>query len=78
MDKDEAAAIINRMMRQLDEDDAGPEGAPRCDGCGRREPLQAYTRTTSDGGSETLYTTAWSVARWPQLRMRKTAPARGA
>jgi hypothetical protein len=54
MDIDEAAAIINRMLRQLEED-AGPKGAPRCDGCGRREPLQAYTRTTSDGGSETLY-----------------------
>jgi hypothetical protein len=47
--------IIHRMMRQLDEEDSGPTGAPRCDGCGRREPLQAYTRTTSDGGSETLY-----------------------
>jgi hypothetical protein len=55
MDRDEAAAIINRMMRHLDEDDAGPKGAPRCDGCGRREPLQPYTRTTTDGGSETLH-----------------------
>jgi hypothetical protein len=55
MDRDEAAAIIHRMMRQLEEEDSCPKGAPRCDGCGRREPLQAYTRTTSDGGRETLY-----------------------
>ena len=54
MDRDEAAAIINRMMRQLDQEDSGPKAAPRCDGCGRREPLRAFTRTTSYGGSETL------------------------
>jgi hypothetical protein len=52
---DDYGDIIHRMMRQLEEDDAGPKGAPRCDGCGRREPLQAYTRTTTDGGNETLY-----------------------
>jgi hypothetical protein len=54
MDKDEAAAIINRMMRQLEED-SGPKGAPRCDGCGRRVELAPYQRRTTDGGTETLY-----------------------
>jgi hypothetical protein len=38
MDRDEAAAIINRMMRQLEED-SGPKGASQCDGCGRRVEL---------------------------------------
>jgi hypothetical protein len=47
--------IIHRLMRQLEEDDAGPKGAPRCDGCGDREPLQPYERRMTDGGSETLY-----------------------
>jgi hypothetical protein len=55
MNHEEMGDIIHRMMRQLDEEDASPKGAPRCDGCGRREPLQAYTRRTSDSGSETLY-----------------------
>jgi hypothetical protein len=47
--------IIHRMMRQLDEEDSGPKGAPRCDGCGRRVELAPYQRSTTDGGTETLY-----------------------
>jgi hypothetical protein len=39
MDCDEAAAIINRMMRQLEEEDSGSSGVPECDGCGRRVEL---------------------------------------
>jgi hypothetical protein len=37
----------HRMMRQLDEEDSGPKGALRCDGCGRRVPLQAYNLDAS-------------------------------
>jgi hypothetical protein len=55
MNDDEAAAIIHRMMRQLEEEDSSPKGAPRCDGCGRRVELAPYQRRTTDGGSETLY-----------------------
>ena len=57
MDRDEAAAIIHRMMRQLEED-TGPKGAPRCDGCGRRVELAPYHRRMTNGGSETLYSCA--------------------
>jgi DNA-directed RNA polymerase subunit RPC12/RpoP len=55
MNDDEAAAIIRRMLRQLEEDDATPNGAPRCDGCGRRVELAPHQRRTSDGETETLY-----------------------
>jgi hypothetical protein len=55
MDNDEAAAIIHRMMRQLEEEDSGPTGTPRCDGCGRRVGLAPYQRRMTDGGIETLY-----------------------
>ena len=41
MDRDEAAAIIHRMMRQLEEE-TGPKGAPCCDGCGRRGEPAPY------------------------------------
>jgi hypothetical protein len=54
MDRDEAAAIIQRMMRQLEED-TGSKGAPRCDGCGRRVELAPYHRRMTNGGSETQY-----------------------
>jgi predicted nucleic acid-binding Zn-ribbon protein len=53
-DEDEMASIIHRMMRDLDEDAVEPNRKPRCDGCGKRLPLQPYVRATSDGGSETL------------------------
>jgi hypothetical protein len=52
---DDYGDIIHRMMRQLDEEDTGPKGAPRCDGCGRRVELATYQRRTTDGGTETLY-----------------------
>jgi hypothetical protein len=55
MDSDEAAAITHRMMRQLEEEGSGPNGAPRCDGCGRRVELAPYQRRMADGGSETLH-----------------------
>jgi hypothetical protein len=44
--------IIRRMMRQLEEEDARPNGAPRCDGCGRCVELARYQRRRTDGGSE--------------------------
>jgi hypothetical protein len=46
--------IIRRMMRQLEEEDTRPNGAPRCDGCGRRVALALYQRRMTDGGSEML------------------------
>jgi DNA-directed RNA polymerase subunit RPC12/RpoP len=55
MNDDEAAAIIQRMMRQLEKEDTSPTGAPRCDGCGRRVELAPYQRRMTDGGIETLY-----------------------
>jgi hypothetical protein len=33
---DDYSDIIHSMMRDLEEYDATPNGAPRCDGCGRR------------------------------------------
>jgi hypothetical protein len=44
--------IIRRMMRQLEEEDLSPNGAPCCDGCGRRVELALYQRRMTDGGSE--------------------------
>jgi hypothetical protein len=55
MNEDEAAAIIHRMLRQREEEDATPNGAPRCDGCGRRVELAPYQRRMAAGGAETLY-----------------------
>jgi hypothetical protein len=55
MNDDEAAAIIRRMLRQLDDEDPASNGAPRCDGCGHRVELAPYQRRTTDGGTETLY-----------------------
>jgi DNA-directed RNA polymerase subunit RPC12/RpoP len=55
MDRDEAAAIIHRMMRQLEEEDTSPKGGQRCDGCGCRVELAPYQRRTMDGRTETLY-----------------------
>jgi hypothetical protein len=52
---DDYGDIIHRMMRQLEEEDRGPKGAPRCDGCGRRVELAPYQRRMTDGGTETLY-----------------------
>jgi hypothetical protein len=55
MSRDEAAANIHRMMRQLEDEDSGPNGAPRCDGCERRVELAPYQRRRTDGGTEMLY-----------------------
>jgi hypothetical protein len=52
---DDYGDIIHRMLRQLEEEDATPNGAPRCDGCGRRVELAPYQRRMTDGGSATLY-----------------------
>jgi hypothetical protein len=52
---DDYGGIIHRMMRQLDEEEGSPIGAPRCDGCGRRVELAPYQRRMTDGGTETLY-----------------------
>jgi hypothetical protein len=52
---DHYSDIIHRLMRQLEEEDSMPSGAPRCDGCGRRVELAPYQRRMTDGRSETLY-----------------------
>jgi len=44
--------IINRMMHDLAEDDASPNSAPRCDGCGRRVELAPYQLRASNGSVE--------------------------
>jgi hypothetical protein len=46
--------IIHRMMRDLAEDDSTPNGAPRCDGCGRRVELAPYLLRASNGSQETV------------------------
>jgi hypothetical protein len=46
--------IINRMMRDLAEDDASPKGAPRCEGCGQRMELVPYQLRASNGSVETV------------------------
>jgi hypothetical protein len=52
---DDYGDIIHRMMRPLDEEDSGPTGAPRYDGCGRHVELAPYHRRMTNGGSKTLY-----------------------
>jgi hypothetical protein len=52
---DHCSDIIHHMMRQLEEEDSGPKGAPSCDGCGRRVELAPYQRRMTDGGTETLF-----------------------
>jgi hypothetical protein len=49
---DDYADIIHRMMRDLDEDDDHPNAAPRCEGCGKREPLEPYELRASNGSVE--------------------------
>ncbi len=51
---DDYGDIIHRMLRQLEEEEATPNGAPRCDGCGRRVELAPYQRRMTAGGSETM------------------------
>jgi len=55
MNEDEMAEIFRRMMQDPTLDDPRPDPTPRCDGCGRRLPLDPWTRTTSEGDTETLY-----------------------
>ena len=62
MNEDKAASIIHRMMRQLEED-ANPNSAPRCDGCGRRVELAPFQRRMTDGGLETLYYAGIAICR---------------
>jgi hypothetical protein len=52
---DDYGDIMHRMLRDLEEEDATPNGAPRCDGCGRRVELAPYQRRMTDGGTETLW-----------------------
>jgi len=52
---DDYSDIIHRMMRDLEEYDATPNGAPRCDGCGRRVELAPYQRRTTDSRTQTLH-----------------------
>jgi hypothetical protein len=52
---DEYSDIMHRMMRDLEEYDATPNGAPRCDGCGRRVELAPYQRRMTEGGTATLH-----------------------
>jgi hypothetical protein len=44
--------IIDRMMRDLDEDDESGDHSPRCEGCGKREPLEPYELRASNGSVE--------------------------
>jgi hypothetical protein len=52
MNRDEMDDIINRMMRDLEEDNAGPNAAPRCEGCGQRVELAPYELRASNGSVE--------------------------
>ena len=52
MNHDEMDDIIKRMMRDLEEDDAGLNAAPRCEGCGRRVELAPYQLRASNGSAE--------------------------
>jgi hypothetical protein len=49
---DDYGDIINRMMRDLAEDDDHPNKAPRCDGCGKRVELEPYQLRASNGSAE--------------------------
>jgi hypothetical protein len=49
---DDYGAIIHRIMRDLDEDDASPNKAPRCEGCGERVELAPYELRASNGSAE--------------------------
>ena len=52
MNHDEMDDIIKRMMRDLEEDDAGLNAAPRCEGCGQRVELAPYELRASNGSAE--------------------------
>ena len=58
---DDYSDIIHSMMRDLEEYDATPNGAPRCDGCGCR---------MTDLGLETLYTVSrHTIVEWLYARL---------
>jgi hypothetical protein len=71
MNEDAAASIVHRMMRQVEED-ANPNSAPRCDGCGRRVEL-ARTSAVGRTAEPRRCTTAGIVALRPQLNSWETA-----
>jgi len=52
MNHDEMDDIIKRMMRDLEEDDAGPNAAPRCEGCGQVVELAPFQLRASNGSAE--------------------------
>jgi hypothetical protein len=49
---DDYVDIIDRMMRDLQEEDDSPDQAPRCDGCGQRVELAPYELRASNGSAE--------------------------
>jgi len=49
---DDYGDIIGRMLRDLDEDDASPNKAPRCEGCGQRVELAPFQLRASNGSAE--------------------------
>jgi len=49
---DDYGDIIDRMMRDLAHDDETGDQSPRCEGCGRREPLEPYQLRASNGSVE--------------------------
>jgi hypothetical protein len=52
MNRDEMGNIIHRMMRDLEEDNVGSQGVPRCEGCGQRVELAPYQLRASNGSAE--------------------------
>jgi hypothetical protein len=51
---DDYGDIIHRVLLDLEEEDATPKSAPRCDGCGWHVGLVSYQRRTTHGGTETV------------------------
>jgi hypothetical protein len=49
---DDYGDIIRRMMRDLQEDDDGPNKTPRCEGCGQRVELAPFELRASNGSAE--------------------------
>jgi hypothetical protein len=52
MNHDETDNILKRMMRDLEQDDVGPDAAPRCEGCGQSVELAPYELRASNGSAE--------------------------
>jgi hypothetical protein len=49
---DDYGDIIRRMLHDLEEDDVGPNGMPRCEGCGLRVELASFQLRASNGSVE--------------------------